>query len=101
MRTSTAVLASVVVLSGCTNPPPTIDCQLATDCETVAAAARQVLPAGEATWVIVAGRGAPGVLHAEVHACYPDGRYLVVDVFDGTGVQASLRNQTGSDPPCR
>ena len=58
-------------------PRPTVQCQLDLACDAVVEAASSLLPAGEATWVITPGRSPAGSTHAEVHACYPDGRYLL------------------------
>ena len=94
-----SVVAAVVVLGGCADP--TIECGLADGCEEAAAAAARLLPAGDAMWLILEG-GAPFPgFHAEVHACYPDGRYLIVDVTDREGRQASIRPDASGDPPCR
>lgn len=99
VRLAVAVLASALALAGCTEP--VIDCQLAESCEEVVAAASRLLPAGPANWVILVGRSPFPGFHAEVHACYADGRYLIVDVTDREGRQASLRPDVPADPPCR
>jgi len=71
----------------------------------VVAAAEQVLPSGADSFVVDEGRGRGKALHAEVHACYPDGRYLLVDVFlgnlAGSPMTASIRAVPWETPPCR
>jgi hypothetical protein len=54
--------------------------------------------------VVNPGRALPGVIHAEVYACFAGGRYLLVDVIGRTGADAtaSLRQDfVSADPPCR
>ena len=98
-RVAAAIVAAALMLAGCAGP--TIECGLADGCEEAAAAAARLLPEGDARWLIVEG-GAPFPgFHAEIHACYPDGRYLIVDVTDREGREASLRPDVAGDPPCR
>jgi hypothetical protein len=97
-----AVIA--LVIAGCASTPtptPAIECHLEGGCDGVAAVAWQVLPPGAARTVIIQGRGLS--LHAEVHACYPDGGYVLVDVMgpEQGPVDASIRSHGWSDPPCR
>ena len=48
--------------------------------------------------VVTVDRGP--VLHVDVHACYPDGRYVLVDVV-GDDLVASVRADGWENPPCR
>lgn len=98
MRAISSLLLAVV-LGSCASTGPTVDCQLGDDCDRVVDAAAPLLPPGEATWVILIGRGIG--FHAEVHACYPDGRYLLVDVLGDSDAEATLRPMGWPDPPCR
>jgi hypothetical protein len=103
------LLVVAVVISGC-SPEPTvapvaIDCQLAERCNQVVAAASTVLPTGSSRLVITEGRAPLGVFHAEVHACYPGGRYLLADVLGPMELEGelrvSIRGLGWDDPPCR
>ena len=101
MAAPVLAMASMVLWVGCAMPRPTVQCQLDLACDAVVEAASSLLPAGEATWVITPGRSPAGSTHAEVHACYPDGRYLLIDVFEGIASGASVRTRNLPDPPCR
>lgn len=95
-------MAMALLLAGCVSPTVTVDCRIEAGCEWATAGAHEVLPSADAHWVIVDGRGPPAVSHAEVHACYADGRYLIVDVLRAGGMtQASMRDAAWADPPCR
>ena len=96
--------AAAVVLSGCSIVNPVvIDCELEARCAEVIAQANRVLPAGAEEISIGPGRAPPGAFHAEVHACYPDGGYLLVDVMgsEQRPLSASIRDVGWADPPCR
>lgn len=99
MRGLPVTMALLLAACGLLLPGPTIDCRLGEGCDQVIDAARARLPTGNAHWLIVYGRGR--LFHAEVHACYPDGRYLLLDVFSGDGTRISLRDQPREDAPCR
>lgn len=74
-------------------------------CAAVVAAAQAVLPKMAGTLVVFPGRAPGKAFRAEVHACYPDGRYLLVDIFQGTmagsPLIASIRDVPWDVPPCR
>jgi hypothetical protein len=61
-------------------------------------AARSVASLDDARLVVTVDRGP--VLHVDVHACYPDGRYVLVDVV-GDDLVASVRADGWENPPCR
>ena len=97
-------IAPALVLSGCSIlTPVVVDCQLQARCAEVIAQANQVLPQGAERISVNGGRARLGFFHAEVHACYRDGGYVLVDVLGaGQGpLSASIRNDGWSDPPCR
>jgi hypothetical protein len=99
MRAISPLVLAVVVAS-CASVKPMVDCNLAAeDCSRAVDAAAPLLPPGEATRVVDIGRGIG--FHAEVHACYPDGRYFLVDVWPDTDHEAMLRADGWPDPPCR
>lgn len=104
-----AVLPLMLSVAACRSAPspspepvPTqaVECHLNPSelCGHVLAAARAVAPLAGARLVIVIDRGP--VFHADVHACYPDGRYILVDVV-GDGFKASVRPEGWESPPCR
>ena len=97
-------MAATLVVSGCALLIPEVDCDLPARCGEVVAQANQVLPRGPERILVTVGRSPPGVLHAEVHACYGDGRYILVDVIgsdQGGALDASIRSDPPVDPPCR
>jgi hypothetical protein len=100
MGIAVRLIAILAMLTACVEPQPLIDCHLGAQCDDVVNAASTVLPAGASRWVVVVGRS-PGGLHAEVHACYRNGTYLLADVFEGERWTASLRDEVWPDPPCR
>ena len=92
---------SLLIGSACSGPAPhlaRLDCHIAEGCEGVIAAAAKVVSLDQARVAVGYGRGL--AFHAEVHACYPDGTYLLVDVI-GDPPQASVRAEPRPDPPCR
>ena len=109
MRAGAAVLSLMLSVSACQpaaspspEPVPTqaAECHLNSSelCGHVLAAARSVAALEGARLVIVIDRGP--VFHADVHACYPDGRYILVDVV-GDDFNASVRPEGWENPPCR
>jgi len=102
MRAS--LLGLILVVCGCASPLPIIRCDLEAGCPQVVAAAESVLPSGAEALVVNPGRGGKA-FHAEVHACYADGRYFLVDIFQGnlagSPLTASIREVPWDTPPCR
>lgn len=97
-------VACVLVLGACSLLQHTVvDCQYEDRCRQSVQLARSLLPAGAQRITVTAGRSPPGVYHAEVHACYQDGRYLLVDVLDDDRglAHASIRAGPLPDPACR
>lgn len=74
------------------------DCHLAGGCDAVLAAARQVASLDGARVVVLQGRGLG--FHAEVHVCYANGSYVLVDVM-GDDMKAAVRQHSWDNPPCR
>jgi hypothetical protein len=56
-----------------------------------------VVPLGGARIVVTIDRGIG--FHADAHICYPDGRYVLVDVM-GDDMQADVRSEGWEVPPC-
>ena len=96
-------MAATLVVSGCTLLIPDVECSVPARCSEVVAQANQVLPPGPERIVVTVGRAPPGLLHGEVHACYGDGRYILVDVIGSEqgALEASIRSDPPLDPPCR
>jgi hypothetical protein len=93
-----ALAISAGLLAGCSLVQPDPDCRLAARCDAVRVAARQVVPFDNARVVVLEGRGLG--FHAEVHVCYADGRYVLVDVV-GDDLGAAIREQPWDTAPCR
>ena len=97
-------VAAMVVLSGCSIlTPVVVDCQLEARCAEVVTVASRVLPPGAERITVNVGRARFEAFHAEVHACYRDGGYVLVDVVS-TGQRplgASIRTDPWLNPPCR
>jgi hypothetical protein len=96
-------MAATLVVSGCTLLIPDVDCNLPARCSEVVTQGNQVLPRGAERIVVTVGRAPSGVFHAEVHACYRDGRYSLVDVIGSEqgALDPSIRSDPPLDPPCR
>jgi hypothetical protein len=87
-----------------------VDCHVSTaDCDLAIGAASRLLQEGDSSplhVVVTSGRGL--VWHAEVHACWDDGQYLLIDVIGSVGVDrptsdevaATVRQDAWDDPPC-
>lgn len=84
-----------ILLVACSNGL-SVECRV-DRCDEVLAAASRVIPPANSRWVVIWGRGLD--FHAEVHACYDNGQYFLVDV-NGL-MRAGLRDEPWSDPPCR
>ena len=97
-RLGLALTIPVAVLAGCAIVRPNPDCGLGARCDAVLAAARQVVSFNDARVIVSQGRGLG--FHAEVHVCYGDGRYVLVDVL-GDDLTAGIRDQPWDNPPCR
>ena len=102
------LLVLIVLLVGVgacsTTEPPTshpaqVNCAIGEGCDGVLAAAAKVVSLDQTRVVDGYGRGLR-TFHAEVHVCYPDGRYVLVDVM-GDALDASLRAEPWPSPPCR
>ena len=85
--------------------PSIVDCPLpAADCDTALNAAGELIAENldsSLVHVVVSwGRGL--AWHAEVHACFENGDYRLIDVFKSDGGQGigSFREQPWDDPPC-
>lgn len=85
-------------VAGCALLQPNVDCSLGADCNEVLEATDEVAPITGARVVVLLGRGRG--FHAEAHVCYPDGRYVLVDVI-GEEFAASIRPIGWDEPPCR
>jgi hypothetical protein len=100
-----SLLGLILLLSACSTALPDVRCGLEQGCTQVVAAAEEVLPSSAESLVVNEGRGRGKALHAEVHACFADGRYLLVDVFQGnlagSPLTASIRATPWEVPPCR
>lgn len=97
-------LAALLLISGCTSLAPTVvECQLTARCAEVLVQANMVIPPGAERISVNDGRARFEHFHAEVHACYPDGDYVLVDVMGlrQGPLDASIRSDGWSDPPCR
>ncbi len=97
-RLALALTFSAGVLSGCGLVRPNPDCRLAESCDAVLRAARSVVSFDSARVVVLQGRGLG--FHAEVHVCYADGRYVLVDVLVDT-LKAATRDEPWDSAPCR
>lgn len=86
------------LFAGCALVQPNPDCRLDARCEAVLGAAREVVSFDDARVIVLPGRGR--VFHAEVHVCYGDGRYVLVDVM-GDDLNAGTRAQPWERPRCR
>ncbi len=93
-----ALAISVGLLAGCALVPPSPDCRIGARCDAVLEAARQVVSFSDARVVVLWGRGLG--FNAEVHVCYGDGRYVLVDVL-GDDLGAAIRGQPWDTAPCR
>jgi hypothetical protein len=93
-----ALTISAGMLSGCGLVHPNPDCRLAEPCDAVLGAARSVVSFDGARVVVLWGRGLG--FHAEVHVCYADGSYVLVDVL-GDDLNAAIRDQPWDSAPCR
>ena len=117
MRALPWLLVGGVVLSACSAQTPTqtptaspaVDCQLGTaqDCDLalgVASASLRHEGRGVPARVVVTwGRAPARTWHAEVHACFADGEYLLIDDIGPIAGRptASLRQNGWASPPCR
>jgi hypothetical protein len=78
--------------------PAQVNCQIAEGCGGVLAAAANVVSLDQARVTVAYGRGQG--FHAEVHVCYRDGLYILVDVM-GDSLQAGVRAAPWPSAPCR
>lgn len=85
-------------LAGCALIPPNPDCRIDGRCDVVLGAAQRVVSFDDAHVLVLQGRGL--AFHAEVHVCYGDGRYVLLDVL-GDSLEAAIRDQGWDRPPCR
>lgn len=85
-----------------TEPPRShlaqVNCQIAEGCDGVLAAAANVVSLAQTRVFVDYGRGLG--FHGEVHVCYPDGRYVLIDVM-GDALKASVRAEPWPSAPCR
>ena len=98
IRTALALVIAAGLLGACNLVGPNPDCRLAEGCDAVLIAARRVVSFDNARVVVLYGRGL--AFHAEVHVCYTDGRYVLVDVL-GDDLGAGIRDQPWDSAPCR
>ena len=98
VRAGLALAISAGLVGGCNLVRPNPDCRLAEGCDAVLGAARQVVSFDNARVVVLYGRGL--AFHAEVHVCYADGRYVLVDIL-GDDLGAAIRDQPWDSAPCR
>jgi hypothetical protein len=119
MRAAGCLLIASLSLGACSTPSPSpvapsptpgtqVDCLVhpSSFCDTSLASAIPLLRrehAGAADRIVVNVGRSSLLNHAEVHACYADSQYLLIDVFWGHGEQpdASVRTVPWEDPPCR
>lgn len=81
-----------------TSHPAQVNCQLAGGCDGVLAAAAKVVSLDQTRVFVDSGRGLG--FHVEVHVCYPDGRYVLIDVI-GDALKAGVRAEPWPSAPCR
>jgi len=81
-----------------TSLPSQVNCGIGEGCDGVLAAAATVVSLDQTRVLVDYGRGRG--FHAEVHVCYPDGRYVLVDVI-GDALNASVRAEPWPSAPCR
>jgi len=99
------VVALLVGVGACsTTLPPTshpaqVTCGIGEGCDGVLAAAAKVVSLDQTRVLVIYGRGLR-TFHAEVHVCYPDGRYVLVDVM-GDALNAGVRAEPWPSAPCR
>ena len=106
-----APLILIATTIGCTSPNPSpspqdslptfsIQCLVhpVALCESVVNAAQSIVTLDGSNVVVTIDRGP--VFHADVHACYPDGRYVLIDVV-GDDLRADIRQEGWEIPPCR
>jgi hypothetical protein len=113
-----ATVAMIVLVAACSAPPPSpsplvstaVDCGLGTadDCDAALRGASAYFRregTGDPTRiVVVAGRAR--TWHAEIHACFADGRYLLLDEIEPAFMPAehtptaTLRADGWPNPPC-
>jgi hypothetical protein len=104
VRLSLVLITLLLVVGACstrevpTFDPAHVDCQIAGGCDGVLAAAAKVVSLDQARVLVGSGRGLG--FHAEVHVCYADGRYVLIDVM-GDALNASVRAEPWPSAPCR
>ncbi len=127
MRTLRWLVASTVMVGACTVTPasfstptvmssPSIDCRMSSgDCERALLSATALLERdsfGTPTRLVVLG-GRARSFHAEVHSCFADGGYVLIDAIGPIAAagtldpvnsdvlkEATVRADPWDDPPC-